>query len=91
MSYSFIYTDMLARYIKPKQPVKFYGRLEAKYNKTMNDKKISTEMSKDIIVYSNSVSGNFMFYERVILKPLKYINNFLQLNHFSKYVNYKYV
>ena len=55
MSYSFIYTGMLARYIKPKQPVKFYGRLETKYNKTMNDKKISTEMSKDIIVYSNSV------------------------------------
>jgi hypothetical protein len=69
---------MLARYIKPKQPVKFYGRLEAKYNKTMNDKKISTEMSKDIIVYSNSVR-NFKFYEWVIFKPLKYISNLLQL------------
>ena len=55
MSYHFIYSDMLARYIKQKQTAKFYGRLETKYNKTMNDKKISTEMSKDIIVYSNSV------------------------------------
>ena len=53
MSYSFIHTDMLARYIKPRQPVKFYGRLETKYNKTMNDKKISREKTKGIIDYSN--------------------------------------
>ena len=45
MPYRFIYSDMLARYIKQKQTAKFYGRLETKYNKTMNDKKISTEKS----------------------------------------------
>ena len=36
----------LFRYVgkvgKTKQPVEFYGRFETKYNKTMNDEKIST-------------------------------------------------
>ena len=62
MPYRFIYSDMLARYIKQKQTAKFYGRLETKYNKTMNDKKISTEKSENITEYleikKNSYKSN---------------------------------
>ena len=61
MSYSFIYTDLLARYIKPRQPVKFYGRLEMKYNKTMNDKMVLTENDKGIMHYSNVVNELYVF------------------------------
>ena len=52
---SFIHTDMLARHIKQRELLKhkFYCRLEQKCNKTMDDKKNSSEEKEDIIKFSN--------------------------------------